>query len=103
MSGYTVGFETVKNVVDTSEYTTIDTGTDTGYRVENNNPEPEEADETDDRQPTSDLDGDDVLVEDGDCNNDDPLIYQSVIDDCHGIDNHWEGTIDGFYEPIDRP
>ena len=91
----------------------IDTASasDTGAPVDNDDSDQDDAEDTqdtEDTQPTSDIDGDGFSVEDGDCDDSNPLIYPTMTDDCDGIDNNCDGNIDesaigAMYEPNDIP
>jgi hypothetical protein len=88
----------------------IDTGApiDTGSPSDTDVGDTEDTEEPEDTQPTYDVDGDGFGVDDGDCDDYDPLIYPTMTDDCDGIDNNCDGIIDedaigGIYEPNDTP
>ena len=114
-AGCTVGLGRIDKSIDTAELMT-----DTGAPVDSGDLDTDDTDETqdtddtqdtedtEDTQPTSDVDGDGFSVEDGDCNDTDPLISPTMTDDCDGIDNNCDGQIDenaigAIYEPNDTP
>lgn len=119
-TGCTVGLGIVDKSVDTAGGTFLDTGVaDTGMPVDTDdtentdandtgNADTEDTQDTQDTQPTSDVDGDGFAVEDGDCDDYDPLISPSANDECDGVDNNCDGQVDenaigGIYEPNDTP
>ena len=117
-SGCTVGLGMLDKTVDTALQTGLDTGDaiDTGAPIDTGNPSDTDAEDTnaedteepEDTQPTYDVDGDGFGVDDGDCDDYDPLIYPTMNDDCDGVDNNCDGVIDedaigGIYEPNDTP
>lgn len=117
-SGCTVGLGMLDKTVDTALQTGLDTGDaiDTGAPIDTGTPSDTDAEDTnaedteepEDTQPTYDVDGDGFGVDDGDCDDYDPLIYPTMNDDCDGVDNNCDGVIDedaigGIYEPNDTP
>lgn len=117
VSGCTLGLGKIDNSLDTADEVYVDTGADTETSTDTDDSNTEDtpgtsdtdnSDNSEDTQPTSDIDGDGFSVEDGDCDDNDPLIYPTMTDDCDGIDNNCDGTIDenaigGIYEPNDTP
>lgn len=118
-TGCSVGLERVDKSVDSAERFALDTSStlDTGVPVDGDDFDSTENDDTqgsedtqdtEDTQPTSDVDGDGFAMEDGDCDDNDPHIHPTMTDECDGIDNNCDGTIDedavgGIYEPNDTP
>ena len=110
--GCTLGLGKITPAFDTADEVYVDTGVDTydtgGPANTEDTQSIPDTEDTEDTQPTSDLDGDGFSIEDGDCDDNDPLIYPTMTDDCDGIDNNCDGTIDenaigGMYEPNDTP
>ena len=44
--------------------------------------------------PHQTIDGDGLATEDGDCDDNDPNVYPTMTDECDGVDNNCDGTID---------
>ena len=113
VSGCTLGLGRLDKTPDSSDNGYIDTASadDTGALIDNDDSDTGDAEdthETEDTEPVSDIDGDGFSVEDGDCDDNNPLIYPTMTDDCDDIDNDCDGTIDenaigAMYEPNDTP
>ncbi len=58
----------------------------------------EDAKDTGAEAERSDLDGDGFTTEAGDCDDTDPAAYPGMTEDCDGIDNNCDGTVDEGFE-----
>ena len=119
-SGCNVGLGIMDKSIDTAGGSSLDTAEeiDTGIAVDTNDTEDTETQDTSDTsdtdtsdtdtQNTSDFDEDGFSTQEGDCDDYDPSISPIAVDDCDGVDNNCNGTIDesaigGLYEPNDTP
>lgn len=124
-SGCNVGLGIVDKSVDTAAGPSLDSANevDTGFPVDtddtddtntqdtsdtNDSSDTNDTSDTSDTQSTSDFDQDGYSTQEGDCDDYNPSISPIAVDDCDGVDNNCDGTIDedaigGLYEPNDTP
>ena len=107
-SGCNVGLGIVDKSVDTAGGPLLDSANevDTGVPVDTDDTDDiEDTDtqdtsdtndtsDTSDTQNTSDFDQDGYSTEEGDCDDYNPSISPIAVDDCDGVDNNCDGTID---------